>query len=67
MLQALAIGVAILIDRREERSTRGGPATSDIWAALLFTPGSVIMFFKSGLLAWNGLFCWWIPLAVFVL
>jgi len=36
-----------------------------IWAAIVFSPGALCVFFKSGPFAWNGLFAWWLPLGVF--
>jgi hypothetical protein len=32
---------------------------------MLWIPAGVIPFFKSGPLAWNGVFAWWVPLSVY--
>ena len=32
---------------------------------IIFLPGVLIPFFKHGILAWNGLLAFWIPVAVF--
>jgi hypothetical protein len=32
---------------------------------LMWIPAGVIPFFKTGPLAWNGVFAWWIPLCVY--
>jgi hypothetical protein len=37
----------------------------NIWAALMLTPGTVVMFFKSGPLSWTGLFVFWLPFTAF--
>jgi hypothetical protein len=39
----------------------------NFWFALLFAPGSLLYFFKSGPFAWNGLFSWWFVVTVFCL
>lgn len=65
VLQVLAIAVAILSDKREHPVFPRWAGYFNIWAALLFAPGGLIVFFKTGPLAWNGVFTFWIPLAVF--
>lgn len=35
------------------------------WAAVSFIPAGLIIFFKNGILAWNGLVAWWIGIAMF--
>ncbi|MCW3014528.1 MAG: hypothetical protein JWO02_1620 [Solirubrobacterales bacterium] len=37
----------------------------NVWVALLFLPGSLLYFFKTGPFAWDGIFVWWIPLTAF--
>jgi hypothetical protein len=37
----------------------------NIWVALLFLPAGLIYFFKTGPFAWDGIFCFWLPLTVF--
>jgi hypothetical protein len=39
----------------------------NFWTALLFCPGSLLYFFKSGPFAWNGLLSWWFVVLVFTL
>jgi hypothetical protein len=69
MLQAIAIGVAILSDGRPDH--RAAPILprwagyANLWCALLFVPGAVNVFFKSGPLAWNGIISWYMVLVVF--
>jgi hypothetical protein len=71
VLQWLVIGVAILRDPRVDRGAEPIlPRWSGylcMWTALLFAPGCMCVFFKSGPLAWDGLFTWWIPASVFSL
>ena len=38
----------------------------NLWVALLLVPACAIPFFRTGILAWNGLLSFWIPVAVFV-
>jgi hypothetical protein len=37
----------------------------NVWTAIIFSLGGVIVFFKHGPLAWNGLFTFWIPLSIY--
>jgi hypothetical protein len=39
----------------------------NIWAPILFTPALALPFFKTGPLAWSGIFVIWIPAFVFIL
>lgn len=66
ILQNLAIAVAIFCDDSDHPVFPRWAAYFNLWAALLFTPGTVVVFFKTGPLAWNGVFTWWIPLSMFV-
>jgi hypothetical protein len=63
----LSIAVAILQDRRERPLFPRWSACFTIWAELLFVPGCLAVFFKSGPLAWNGLFVFWMPFGAFTL
>lgn len=65
VLQCIVIAVAILGDKRKQPLFPRWVGYFNIWTALLFSPGGVVVFFKSGPLAWNGLFTFWIPLSVF--
>jgi hypothetical protein len=38
----------------------------NVWVVLLFLPGSLIYFFKDGPFSWSGIFCFWLPLTVFL-
>jgi hypothetical protein len=65
LVQGLAIGIAFLSDRRTPPVLPRWLGFFSIWAVILFLPGALIVFFKDGPFAWNGLFAWWIPLPVF--
>jgi hypothetical protein len=71
VVQWLVIGLAILRDPRAERGEQPIlPRWSgylSLWTALLFAPGCLCVFFKTGPAAWDGLFTWWIPASVFSL
>lgn len=70
MLQTVAIGTAIFLDTREGRPSPVFPRWAgylNYWVAVLFTPGTIAVFFKDGPFAWNGLFTWYLPLTVFAI
>jgi len=64
-LQAIALGIAILQDRRPDPVFPRWGGYLSIWCALLFTPGGIIVFFKHGPFGWNGLLTWWLGLTAF--
>jgi hypothetical protein len=39
----------------------------NLWAALLFTPGQLVLFFKHGIFSWHGLAGMWLPFVAFFL
>ena len=43
-----------------------GAGYLNVWTVLLFLPGPMCVFFKTGPFAWDGLFAWWIPFVVFM-
>lgn len=65
VLQVAVIAIAILADESVEPVFPRWMGYFNIWVAFLFCPGAAVSFFKSGPLAWNGLFTWWLPLSVF--
>lgn len=64
-MQCAAIAAVVLQDKRATPVWPRWVGYFNIWIALLYLPGVAIVFFKSGLLAWNGLVCWWLPAAAF--
>ena len=64
-VQGLAITLAIIGDRSPVPVFPRWVAWFNLWAQVIFLPGTVIPFFKDGILAWNGLLAFWIPVGVF--
>jgi hypothetical protein len=65
VLQGVAIAFAVLQDTGPEPFYPRWFAYANIWACVLFVPGGVLLFFKTGPLAYNGLFVFWIPFIIF--
>lgn len=65
ILQAVAIGIAILSDGGAAPILPRWAGYTNLWCAVLFCGGAVNVFFKRGPLAWNGLIAWYIVLVVF--
>ena len=65
MAQFFAFAFAILSDPRPQPLFPRWLAYFNVWAELMFTPALILPFFKSGPFAWNGVFVFWIPAAVF--
>ena len=66
-VQLVAIGAAIISDRAERPVFPRWVGYFNVWVAVLFMPGGLITFFKTGPFAWNGLLAFWMPLTVFFL
>lgn len=64
VLQSAVFGWVILSDS-EQRYFPRWLGYYNLWAALMFTPGTFNMFFHNGPLAWNGLIAFWIPVPIF--
>lgn len=63
-VQGLALSLVIFQDTAGTLFPRWF-AWFNIWAQVIFLPGTVIPLFKSGPLAWNGIIAFWIPAAVY--
>lgn len=63
-VQGLALSLVIFQDSEAVLFPRWF-AWFNIWAQIIFLPGTVIPLFKSGPLAWNGIIAFWIPAAVY--
>jgi hypothetical protein len=55
-----AIAMGALLDRSEVPVFPRWTAYFNLWVALLFIPGALAYFFRSGPFAWNGLFDFWL-------
>ena len=67
VLQLAIFGVAVLIDRRAKPIFPRWLGYVNLWLAMAFIPASFLVFFKTGLLAWNGVLVWWVPVFAFLL
>lgn len=65
-VQLVSIGLAILFDKNDKPVFPRWLAYFNIWVAVLFIPGALITYFKTGPFAWNGILAFWLPLAVFM-
>ncbi|MCW2831519.1 MAG: hypothetical protein JWP31_2211 [Aeromicrobium sp.] len=65
VLQSLILAAATFMDKREVPVFPRWFGYLNLWYALLALPGGAVFFFRSGPLAWNGVFAFWIPLAAF--
>lgn len=67
VLELALFGVAILVDKRPQPVFPRWLGYANIWLALMFSPASFLVFFKTGPLAWNGLLVWYVPVTTFLL
>jgi hypothetical protein len=65
IIQNLAIGLAVLRDRARPRVLPRWAGYLNLWTVPLLAPGFAVYVFRSGPLAWNGIFTWWVPVVVF--
>ena len=65
VIMACALGAAILSDKAQRPVFPRWLGYFNIWVGLTFAPGLLVTFFKSGPLAWNGVFGFWVPAAGF--
>jgi hypothetical protein len=63
--QNLALGFAIISDHNPRPAFPRWVGFFNFWTALLFVPGCLLTFFKSGPFAWNGLIAFWVPACIF--
>jgi hypothetical protein len=65
IVQSLAIAIVVFRDPRHEPVFPRWVGYFNLWCALLFVPGALVICFHDGPFAWNGLFAFWIPLVLF--
>lgn len=64
-LQNLAIGFCILGDKSAHKVFPRWVGYLNIWFAVGFMPGALLVFFKSGPFAWNGVIGFWMVATLF--
>jgi len=64
-VQLVAIGAAILIDRGEDPLLPRWLGYLNLGVSLLILPAGMVLFFKNGPFAWNGVVGFYTPLAAF--
>ena len=65
LAQVSAISIAVLTDKRPDPIYPRWTAYAMLWSGLLFCPAIALLFFKSGIWAWNGLMAFWIAVPAF--
>lgn len=65
MAWPIALAVGILGDDSQHPVFPRWAAYFNIYVSLVYIPPSLLIFFKSGPFAWNGLFSWYIPVGDF--
>lgn len=65
--QNLAIALAVLNDKTTPPVFPRWVGYANLWVALLFCPASAAYFFKSGPLAWQGIFAFWLGLLMYTI
>lgn len=65
ILQAVSFGVAVLKDARAQAPFPRWLGYFNFWAAFCFLPAFLLLFFKIGPFAWNGLLSFWLAAALF--
>jgi hypothetical protein len=62
---ALAIGVGVLVDKSEEPAFPRWVAYMNFWLAFLLIPAGLMLFFKTGPFAFDGVVTFWVPNVAF--
>ncbi|MDT5141824.1 MAG: hypothetical protein QOD02_3423 [Mycobacterium sp.] len=63
----VVIGAAILLDENDVPALPRWVAYLNFWVAFLSIPAGLILFFKHGIFAFDGLLALWVPLVVFLI
>lgn len=65
MAWPIALAIGILGDKAERPVFPRWAAYFNIYVSLVYIPPSLLIFFKTGVFAWNGLLSWYVPVADF--
>jgi hypothetical protein len=65
MVQLFVTAIAMFSDERAEPTFPRWAAYMNAWVGIGLIPGGAMTFFKIGPFAWSGLFCYYIPFAVY--
>ena len=65
LVQFLTLAYGILNDKSTQPALPRWVAFLNMWMAAIFVPAYMLTFFKTGPFAWNGVFCFWLPVASF--
>lgn len=63
--QAVVFGAAVLMDKRVRPAFPRWSAYYSWWVAFGFLPACILLFFKTGPFAWNGILSFWLAAVVF--
>jgi hypothetical protein len=67
IVQNTAIAIATFTDKRPDPVFPRWVGYLNIWVAFLFLPSGLVLFFKTGPFAWNGIFTFWLAATVFTI
>lgn len=67
VVQNMAIAIATFTDTRPEPVFPRWVGYFNIWVAVLFLPSVLVLFFKSGPFAWNGVATFWLAATAFTI
>jgi hypothetical protein len=65
ILQYTILAIVIFGDKRPQPAYPRWAAYLQLWVSVSFLPAVFAVFLKTGPVAWNGLFVWWIPFVMF--
>lgn len=65
VVQVMALGIAVLIDKSPAPVYPRWLGYMGLWLAVVFLPGLLLTFFKTGAFAWNGVLTFWLPVGLF--
>jgi hypothetical protein len=63
--QAVSFGTAVLGDKSDRPAFPRWLGFYNFWVAFCFLPACILVYFKTGPFAWNGLLSFWLAATVF--